>query len=285
MTSGNESRKYGILIIGVVIIMSLFGCGKTKYNLIFDGGFQSKKTSYAEGEQVTVIYDIIATDTDYSFYTDSEDVDLKQEYDDSQGYVFTFTMPAHDVKLFVKSRNTMEYDPDANRPENDPGSPGEAINEENLRFDYYEATVATQGGDCYTKYALYEYEMDRMILAQFEKEPEGEEKMSFCFVPASVLDECMEVIKKYKMQNWKGETGLRGKEYAVRFSDDGELQRVSSDHMPENGREAFEAVSEVLAEAWSQQYSALDTETWFCPECGTKNERKYCSECGLEKPE
>lgn len=29
-------------------------------------------TSYAEGDKVKVYYDLIATDTDYSFYTDSE---------------------------------------------------------------------------------------------------------------------------------------------------------------------------------------------------------------------
>ncbi len=29
----------------------------------------------------------------------------------------------------------------------------------------------------------------------------------------------------------------------------------------------------------------LQTETWFCPECGTKNDMLYCSGCGLKKPE
>ena len=24
---------------------------------------------------------------------------------------------------------------------------------------------------------------------------------------------------------------------------------------------------------------------WFCPNCGTKNNRRYCMECGVEKPE
>ena len=90
------------LITGVLLMLSLFGCGKIRYNIDFDGyGFKSEKTSYAEGEEVTVIYDMIATDTDYSFYTDSDDVKLKQDYDNDHGYIFTFTMPAHDVKLSV----------------------------------------------------------------------------------------------------------------------------------------------------------------------------------------
>ena len=65
------------LITGVLLMLSLFGCGKIRYNIDFDGyGFKSEKTSYAEGEEVTVIYDMIATDTDYSFYTDSDDVKI-----------------------------------------------------------------------------------------------------------------------------------------------------------------------------------------------------------------
>ena len=52
-----------------------------KYQLILDYGFVSDETSYAEGDKVEVHYNIFATDTDYSFYTDSEDVELKQKYD------------------------------------------------------------------------------------------------------------------------------------------------------------------------------------------------------------
>jgi hypothetical protein len=73
--------------------------------------------------------------------------------------------------------------------------------------------------------------------------------------------------------------------YVVKFMDEGEFKRVSSDDMPENGREAFDAIRGVLGTAWGQYYSSLDTETWFCPECGTQNNRRYCMECGLEKPE
>ena len=93
--------------------MFLSECGKKKYELILDRyGFEAKKTKYHAGETVTVYYSMIATDTDYSFYTDSEDVSLTQKYDGKHGYVFTFTMPEHDVRLFVDSRNSMEYIPD-----------------------------------------------------------------------------------------------------------------------------------------------------------------------------
>ena len=60
---------------------------------------------------------------------------------------------------------------------------------------------------------------------------------------------------------------------------------ASEDDMPDNGLEAFYEIENVLSTAWSQNYSSLDTETWFCPNCGTKNNRRYCMECGVEKPE
>ncbi len=104
--------KKRLVIMGMAAMTVLAGCAE-KYKLDLGGyGFDSEKTAYAEGEAVTVRYDMIATDTDYRFYTDSDDVELKQDYD-GRGYVFTFTMPAHDVKLYVSSRNSMMYDPDA----------------------------------------------------------------------------------------------------------------------------------------------------------------------------
>ena len=107
-------QKLIIVLLGVVMLMNITGCGKTKYKLEMDGyGFKSKKTEYAEGEKVTVYYDIIATDTDYSFTLDCDDVKLTQDWDNNHGYIFTFTMPAHDVKISVSSRNSMSYDPDA----------------------------------------------------------------------------------------------------------------------------------------------------------------------------
>lgn len=97
------------LFFGVMTMLSLFGCGKQKYKLDYDGyGFESKKTVYAAGSRVTVYFDLVATDTDYRFWID-DDVELSQKYDDDHGYVFSFTMPDHDVTLHVESHNSMVY--------------------------------------------------------------------------------------------------------------------------------------------------------------------------------
>ena len=53
-------------------MLSVSSYGKQKYKLNYDGyGFESRKTEYAAGEKVTVYYDFIATDTDYTFYIEA----------------------------------------------------------------------------------------------------------------------------------------------------------------------------------------------------------------------
>ncbi len=97
-----------ILLLGAILMFSLFGCGRQKHKLIFDDyGFESKKTEYAAGEKVTVYYDFIATDTDYYFRADDGSVDLDRDYDPRHGFVLTFTMPDRDVTLYADSHNSM----------------------------------------------------------------------------------------------------------------------------------------------------------------------------------
>ena len=104
-------KKILIILVGIMVI-GLFGCGQQKYNLELDGyGLSAKKTTYAEGATVKVTYDMIATDTDYSFYLDCDDTKLNCDFE-NEAYVLTFKMPAHNVKLSVSSRNSMEYIPD-----------------------------------------------------------------------------------------------------------------------------------------------------------------------------
>ena len=112
-----------IIITGLLLGVMLAACegreDNVKYKLTFnDNIFESERTEYAAGEHVTVRYDIIATDTDYRFYSD--DVEFTQNYDG--GYVFTFVMPEHDVTLNVESHNSMEYDKDAYASKSDSGT-------------------------------------------------------------------------------------------------------------------------------------------------------------------
>ncbi|MBR2549890.1 MAG: hypothetical protein IKE92_07750 [Clostridiales bacterium] len=132
-------------------------------------------------------------------------------------------------------------------------SPEEAINSENRVFYYYDAVVATQGGNEHTVFELYNYTDKEMVLVKYRKYPGKDQTMDYCLVPASTLDDCMKLTKKYKMGKGKWEKGgdcVVGKEFAIVFFKDGEYVRVTSECMPDNGINAFDAVCEVLGGAW-----------------------------------
>ena len=108
-----SAKRWSLILLEVILMLNLFGCGGRKYALHFDGcGFESQKTAYAAGEAVTVYFDLIATDTDYRFWLDDESVELQRDYDNNHGYVFRFVMPDHELTLHVASRNSMEYRPE-----------------------------------------------------------------------------------------------------------------------------------------------------------------------------
>lgn len=65
---------------------------------------QGAKNTFEAGEEVTLKYCLIGTDTDYSFYLDGKP--LKFFYEEG-GFVIKFTMPEHDVKFECKAVNTM----------------------------------------------------------------------------------------------------------------------------------------------------------------------------------
>lgn len=133
----------------------------------------------------------------------------------------------------------------------EPSVPG---NEQQLLADYYEATVATVGGDHYSEMVLYRnangsYEID--LFTKFEDEPE------ICSVyPAdeTYYDAIVSVVKENGIDKWndtKYVAGLTGKEYAFRFYLDGEYYRVTSDNMPDDGLTALAAIRNVLGKAFT----------------------------------
>ena len=100
-------------VAAVALALSMAGCAE-RYRVDYDGHkdwYKGAKDSYPAGAEVRLVYDGVATDTDYWFYLDGETLDW--EFDGDHSFIITFTMPAHDVTLHRETRNSMEYDPDA----------------------------------------------------------------------------------------------------------------------------------------------------------------------------
>ena len=114
--TGNASVVFAAaVIVTAVIIIAIFitGCGKRSYKVDYCGAkdfYSNAKNTYKAGEEVELIFDLVATDTDYTFYLDgkSENLDV---HGTGNGFVIRFTMPDHDVKLSYKEQNSMEYIP------------------------------------------------------------------------------------------------------------------------------------------------------------------------------
>lgn len=84
-----------------------------KYKVDYNGDMQwfiGAKESYKAGEKVTLYFDMIATDTNYYFYIDDEEI--YPSYESGKGYKISFAMPEHDVSVRVKAVNSMRYIPE-----------------------------------------------------------------------------------------------------------------------------------------------------------------------------
>jgi len=104
------------LIIATIVLLCLAavmltGCiGAKKYQVDYSGGkalYRHARDSYRAGSTVTLYFDLIATDTDYSFLLDGEYLNFT--YDQKKGFIIQFTMPNHDVTLECKTTNSMEF--------------------------------------------------------------------------------------------------------------------------------------------------------------------------------
>ena len=98
-----------LVLLSGLLLVGLTGCsGGERYQVDYCGSkgcYSNAKDSYRAGTEVTLYFDLVATDTDYSFLLDGEPV--RYTYDDKKGFVIQFTMPDHDVKLEYDSRNSM----------------------------------------------------------------------------------------------------------------------------------------------------------------------------------
>ena len=98
-----------LLLLGCLLLAVLVGCsGGKKYQVDYcgtKGCYSNAKDSYRAGTTVTLYFELIATDTDYSFWLDGES--LKFTYDEKKGFVIQFVMPDHDVTLDWIAKGSM----------------------------------------------------------------------------------------------------------------------------------------------------------------------------------
>ncbi|MBQ3417001.1 MAG: hypothetical protein IJH32_04125 [Ruminococcus sp.] len=228
-----------ILTLGGVMMFGLSGCGGTKYKVDYCGQkdcYSNAKDSYRAGQTVTLYYELIATDTDYSFYLDGKSI--KFNYNEKKGYEIMFVMPQHDVTLECRMENSMVYHPD-------PEDPDDRV----MLVDYYTAVVGTDGCDHYTEKVLYEYSDEQAELTVYSKYDGEDETSESYLVPYEAVEKCYEIIRDNKLGEWndKYDTPIDGAVTAVRYrEDDGSYIRVSTDAMPDGGEGIMDSIGGVM---------------------------------------
>lgn len=240
-------KKQGMLtsliVISAVAALLFAGCGKPKYNVDYNGKkalYLNAEDSYEEGEQVNIVYKFIATDTDYTFTLDGEKLNVL--YDDNGGFVISFVMPGHDVKLDCTQKNSMLAD---DVPEIEPDV---------MLVDYYSETSAGEGAGGYYEIVFSTYTTEESKITVYTKEnADSQEYNSVYIVPAEAKDEIFAAIEENGLENWGDRDEyeiLEGARITVQFRNESdEIISVSSDKMPSYGEESFAEIRAALEAA------------------------------------
>lgn len=222
-----------LLVLGGTAMFWFSGCGK-KYKVDYCGQqsqYRGARDEYRAGAKVTLYYDLIATDTDYSFTLDGEP--LNPGYDERRGYVIQFTMPDHDVTLQCISRNSMM-----------------AIESEDVMLvDYYDAITGTENNNRYTEMVLNRTPEGDVRLDVYKGVNGVEESHAAYRADEAAVDACYELIRKYKLSKWNDMEGncIDGAVTVVKFrNSDGTYTRTSTDNYPDYGEQAYADISAVL---------------------------------------
>lgn len=225
-----------LLLAAALLLAALALCGAKRYRVDYCGAkelFQRARDSYRAGSTVTLYYPHVATDTDYTIYLNGEPI--RYTYDDRRGFIITFVMPAHDVRLEVESRNTMVCLPES------------GMAEETLLLEYREETVALPGEDADSCELVLAASSDSDVLC-LTVYTSCQEPVSYS-VPYEAYERCFAVIQENQMEAWvlsPDAVSLEGARITLCYFDAGFTVQVSSDAMPQHGEQVFAQLKGIL---------------------------------------
>ena len=222
--------------------------GGKKYQVDYHGrksAFDGAKDAYKKGEQVTLYYGFIATDTDYSFYVDGAPV--RAPYTD-KGYKISFAMPDHEVDVRVQSRNSMVYEP--------PSTQSQAETTEML-LDYYFAVCGMEAGSRSQELVLSRVEGWRELLLEAVETANGKKTVVRYRVPSFAEEDGFAAVEKNGLPSFVGREGdpIDGAVTVVKFrNNDGTYASVSSDNMKNGNQQPLDAVGAALRRFVREEY-------------------------------
>ena len=203
---------------------------KNKYQVDYCGQkdlFNNAKDSYKEGTVVKVYFDLIATDTDYTFYLDDQPVHVT--YDSNKGYVIEFVMPNHDVKLSFDSKQSMIA--------------------KNVYLEYSKTVYTADGESSYGFRITALPSDDEVEVDVFKIENNVTEFIQNEILSISVLDECLNWMKQCEMDSWntiEDAFPLEDTLIICSYDYNGDYYQISSQQMPKNGKSMMEEIEKII---------------------------------------
>ena len=213
-----------VVILMAFSLLSLFGCGRRqKYSLSCDPGIETERTSYREGEKVTLRVHTVMDEITEVYIDGEKLVPGLDSNDDWQ--VYTFTMPAHDVRAECVSINiSVEPQPDEVR--------------EILLIECYSQVTGTPVERPHELAKLLR-EPDGSLLLRWETGTSKDLDTKEYTVPERCLEEAMEYILGEEMDKWHElypSDPLDGYYGSCNFLLDGEWITIDTESsMPEHG--------------------------------------------------
>ncbi|MBR6940574.1 MAG: hypothetical protein IKH65_07210 [Clostridia bacterium] len=230
-------KTLAVFMLAPLMLLGFTACGGTKYRIDYRGqkdSYTNARDSYSAGSKVVLYYDLIDTDTDYSFFIDGKELSCK--YKEGKGFVISFTMPDHDTVLECKSVRSMVRDADT---------------EGEMLINYFATTVGTEGeGEAY-ELILYSGAGDKVRLSVSRVvEGETEEEREY-LIPREAADRCLKIARENDLAGWNGlndADSLDGALTVVRYKDGDSYVRASTEKMPENGEKILNSIRETIEE-------------------------------------
>ena len=105
---GGAAMILAAVIAAIVVVIKFMRTGAKKYKADYCGSkdaYKCAKDKYRAGSRVKLYFDLVATDTDYEFFVDGERINTDYEHD--KGFIISFIMPAHDVRIEYTAENSM----------------------------------------------------------------------------------------------------------------------------------------------------------------------------------
>ena len=216
--------------------------GRELYSVDYCGSrdaFLNAEDSYMAGETVELQF-LMMTDTDYEMTVDGERIYMTYS-EELNDMVYRFVMPDHDIRIRFRSENSMAAKV----------VPEGVDTEGKLLLDYYTAPEAIVGESIYQEMTVNLGSDGNLYLNVYSgsRTYGTTDSHTACPFAEDRLAEIMEFIEENDLEHWNDGDyfGITGLITVVKFRNaEDELIRVSSEHMPDNGKRIMTEIASMM---------------------------------------